>query len=242
MIDSMGMWENLDREFLNGRGIPATPEYTARVGAMSFREAAEYTIRKFGFQDTPEEMMAKWSRMVREQYARHIGLKPHAREYLELLKKRGVALGVATALPEELSSPVLKRNGVFDWFQAFATVEEAGRGKKYPDIYLLAAKKLRVPPNKCAVFEDVLPAVEGAKAAGMTVIAVYDAHSHADEKAMRGKADRYIRGYSELLWDRQNAMRDPFLERECRKDAGKGLHSTPKKVRMILKEEGQRKS
>jgi HAD superfamily hydrolase (TIGR01509 family) len=198
LIDSLGMWENLDREFLAKRGIRATPEYTAAVTAMSFLEAAEYTVRRFGFRETPEELAAEWNELVRDEYAHRIGLKPHAREYLEFLKRRGKTLGVATALPEGLYGPVLEHNGVAGFFRAFASVHEVGRGKGFPDVYLLAARRLGTPPERCVAFEDVEPALRGAKAAGMTAVGVYDAHS-GDEAEMRAAADRYIRDFAELL-------------------------------------------
>lgn len=199
LLDSLGMWADLDREFLAKRGIAATPDYTAAVGAMSFREAAEYTVRRFGLPEAPEALVAEWDGMVREQYARRIGLKPHARGYLEFLRGRGVLLGVATALPKELYAPALERNGVLGFFKAFASVREVERGKEFPDVYRLAAKRLGLPPERCAAFEDVPPALRGAKAAGMAAVGVYDAHSAVDQAEMRALADRYIRDFSEMM-------------------------------------------
>ncbi|HEX3016864.1 MAG TPA: HAD family phosphatase [Caproicibacter sp.] len=199
LIDSMDVWEKVDGIFLAKRGIAVTPDYTATVGAMSFQEAAEYTIRRFGFADTPAELIREWTKLVEYEYANKIRLKPHAKEYLDFLRSGGVKLGVATALSEELYGPVLKNNGVFGYFEAFASVCEAERGKGFPDVYLLAAKRLRTPPEECVAFEDVLPGIRGVKAAGMTAIGVYDAHSAPDEAKIRSLADRYIFGFSELL-------------------------------------------
>lgn len=199
LIDSMGVWEKVDEKFLAERGIALEPQYTAAVGAMSFREAAEYTIRRFGFSDTPDELIREWTGMVAYEYAHNIALKPHAGEYLAFLRRNGVRLGVATALPEELYAPVLKNNGVFGYFEAFASVSEVRRGKGFPDVYLLAARRLNVPPEQCAAFEDVLPGIRGVKAAGMAAVGVPDAHSAPDESRIRALADRCITDFSELM-------------------------------------------
>ena len=199
LLDSLGVWSDIDRVFLAKRGIVLTPDYTAAVSTMSFSEAAVYTISRYGFRDTPEEISAEWEHMVEDEYAHRITLKPFAREYLELLHSRGVKMGVATALSERLYRPALENNGITPYFSAYASVFEAARGKGFPDVYLLAAKRLGVLPTECAVFEDVLPGIRGARAAGMETIAVYDAYSAPEESVMRQEADYYIKNFQELL-------------------------------------------
>lgn len=199
LLDSMGMWEQLDADFLARRGLPVPPGYTAAVSTMNFPEAAAYTIRTLGLSETPEAIIREWNSMVSDAYKHKIRLKPYAREYLAFLRKHRVRCGVATALSPELYSPVLKQNGIFSLFSAFTDVSEVRRGKSFPDIYLLAAKRLGTPPNRCAVFEDVLPGILGAKAAGMAAYGVWDAAASRDEDAIRSTADRYILSFTELL-------------------------------------------
>ena len=102
-------------------------------------------------------------------------------------------------MPEELYGPVLKHNGVLEKFEAFASVGEVERGKGFPDVYLLAAQRLGVSPSRCLVFEDVLPGIRGAKAAGMTVYGVYDKCSAANAEEIARQANGYIRDFSELI-------------------------------------------
>lgn len=199
LIDSMSVWTEVDRKCLEGHGFRLTPDYTAAVNGMSFREAAEYTIRRYGFSETQEELAAEWMRMVEDEYAHRIALKPFVREYLAFLAERGVRLGVATASPPELYGPVLKNNGIYGCFHTFASVGEVSRGKEFPDVFLLAAERLGADPEGCVVFEDSLWGIRGAKAAGMTAVGVYEEHSSAQEGTIRREADRYIQNFGELL-------------------------------------------
>lgn len=201
LIDSLGVWAEVDRKCLEKHGIPPTPDYTLAVSSMSFRESAEYTIRRYGFSETPEELMAEWMGMVEHEYAHRIALKPFVREYLSLLTQKGTKLAVATASPPKLYVPVLKNNGIYDCFDAFACVEEVEHGKGFPDVFLLAASRLGVRPCDCLVFEDTLPGIRGAKAAGMTAIGVYDSSSQSDETQIRAEADGYCMSFAELLPD-----------------------------------------
>lgn len=199
LLDSLDVWEKVDRDFLARRGLTVPSDYSDAVAAMSFGEAARYTADRFGFPDSPAELIREWNGMVASEYAHNIGLKPGARELLSALSRRGIRLGVATALPEELYGPALRNNGIHGLFGAFASVPEAARGKGSPDLYLLCARRLGVSPARCVVFEDMLPGLRGAKAAGMAAFGVFDSRSPLRERDARSAADGYLRNLSELL-------------------------------------------
>ena len=92
---------------------------------------------------------------------RRSGSSRAQKAYLTQLRQNGIRLGVATSSAEELFVPALKNNGIYDWFTAFATTKEAGRGKEFPDVYCLAARRLGLRPSECAVFEDTLTGLKG---------------------------------------------------------------------------------
>lgn len=91
-------------------------------------------------------------------------------------------------------------------FKQIITVSEAGKGKEWPDIYLLTAKKLGVKPEDCIVFEDCLHAVKGAKKAGMKVWAVHDRFSAHEKQELETRADRYIYSFYELLGGEEHEL------------------------------------
>lgn len=197
LLDSTGVWARVDEAFLARRGIQMPEGYVEAVAQMSFPEAAEYTIRRFGLADSVEALMAEWNAMVVEAYAGEVPMKPHAKEYLLKLKARGVRLAVATSLPEALYGPALRAHGIEGLFEVVCSTDEVGRSKAWPDVYLLAAQRLGVAPGECVVFEDVLVGVRSAKAAGMGVWAVYDAGSDGEWEEMCRVADGGMRGFGE---------------------------------------------
>lgn len=199
LLESMGVWTEIDAAFLQKRGFEATEDYIRAVTPMGFRPAAEYTISRFGLEESPDEIMAEWDLMCRDAYAHTIGLKPDAEVYLRRLKQGGVKLGVATALTPELFRPALERNGVLSLFDAFTSLGEVRRGKGFPDIYLLTAQKLGVAPGACMVFEDISLGIAGAQAGGFLTCGVYDDSSAHEWDKIRETAHRTIRHYRELL-------------------------------------------
>jgi sugar-phosphatase len=58
------------------------------------------------------------------------------------------------------------------------TAEDVSHGKPAPDCFLLAADRLDQKPTDCLVFEDALPGITAAEAAGATVLVVTAAHAH----------------------------------------------------------------
>jgi len=67
---------------------------------------------------------------------------------------------------------ILRRLDWSRYFQAVVTGEDTPHGKPAPDLFLLAAAQLAVPPENCLVFEDTDAGVEAGRRAGMTVFDV----------------------------------------------------------------------
>ena len=190
LLDSMGVWDQVDIDFLAKRGIEVPADYMGKVAAMQFRQIAEYTIARFDLPDTPEALMQEWDDMARVAYSTVVEAKPHAVEYLSYLKRSGAKLAVATSLPPALREPAMKHVGIFDYFDQIVSVDDANDvGKDRPDVFLLAAGRLGVVPEQCTVFEDLLVAMRSAKSVGMRVWAMHDDSSDADWPAICGLAD-----------------------------------------------------
>lgn len=199
LLDSLGIWERIDREFLGARNIPVPEDYAKEVSALSFSAAAEYTVRRFGLPDSTEQLIAEWNRMAQDEYRFRVELKPGAKEYLSLLRGQGVRLAVATSSYRDLFLPTLRRHGILNWFDSIVTAAEVARGKGFPDIYERAAGQIDCKPGDCVVFEDLPAGLRGARDGGFYTVGVYDLYCAEEEDAMRSLADCYIRDFRELL-------------------------------------------
>lgn len=195
LFDSMGLWAKIDVDFLAKRGIAATPDYTQAVNALDSRQAARYTIERYRLADAPEALIREWTQMGRQAYRDAVPLKPGAAEFVRALRARDVRIAAATALTEELYGPALRRLGLEDCFDAFSCCAEVSRPKGFPDVYLLAAERLGVPPPSCAVFEDLLIGIRGAKSGGFFTCGVYDDASSQDWPEITRTADCSIRSF-----------------------------------------------
>jgi len=96
---------------------------------------------------------------------------PYARESIKFFINRKIKLAIATGGPRNEVILKLKRVKLYSLFPVVSG-NEVVKGKPYPDIYLLAVKKLRLKPESCIAFEDTQYGVESAKSAGLACLAI----------------------------------------------------------------------
>ena len=199
LIDSLQIWREVDEEFFARRGMAVPHGYQEKIAHLGFRECAAFTIEQYLPHESADAVVEEWRELSLAKYGAKEGaryFKAGAAELVRRLKGAGYALCVATASSPEFYMPVLRAGGIDGCFDAFATVEEAGKNKSFPDIYYLSAKKLGAAPASCAVFEDNLLALRAAKAAGMFTAAVYDGQPPETADALEREADVFVRAFA----------------------------------------------
>lgn len=199
IIDSMWVWNRIDMDYLKRRGTDVPPDLLENIGHLSFNETAKYFKDRFNLSESIEDIQKEWNDMAFNEYSNNVTLKPGVKKFLNILKTKKVKISLATSNSLPLIEAVLKNNGIYKFFDSITTTDEVERGKNFPDIYLLAAKKIGLAPNECIIFEDILPAIIGAKASGAKVIGVHDFYSKNQMNDIMEKADSYIFEYNELI-------------------------------------------
>ncbi|PKF60769.1 phosphatase [Psychromonas sp. psych-6C06] len=93
---------------------------------------------------------------------------------LNWLKSEKIPMAVATSTHRELAITKLKLAGIYDFFDSLSTGCEVQHGKPHPEIFLLAADRLKVLPARCLAFEDSNNGVRAAVSAKMQVFQIPD--------------------------------------------------------------------
>ena len=105
LLDSNGVWLDIDVEFLGRFGIGSVPEdYTGYVTHHGFDGSARYTRDYFRLPLTPEEIISAWREMARSAYAGQLELKPGARGFLERARASGIPCALLTSCIPSLCS------------------------------------------------------------------------------------------------------------------------------------------
>jgi beta-phosphoglucomutase len=142
-------------------------------------------ILKRYFAAMPADEMRRVGELKEERYRAlvrrdGITLLPGVREWLERLATAGWRQAVASSAPPANIHVLLEVLDLEGLLQATVSAEEVPHGKPAPDVFLRAAEKLRVPPDRCVVVEDAAVGVEAGRRGGMRTIGIAGPHGTLD--------------------------------------------------------------
>ena len=198
LIDSNGIWKDVDKSFLVRRGAPYTKEYYEGVAHTILSNCAVFTKEYLGLSESCEEIIAEWMDLAADRY-HHVPLKPGVRAYLDRCRAAGHPMAVFTTSVREHCRTSLEAHSLRTYCEQVIYAQELGEDKRSPAIFKHVAKLLGVSPKECVLFDDSLSACKAAKAAGMTVVGVYDPFFRGSQVDMRELCDQYIDSFEALL-------------------------------------------
>lgn len=183
IVDSEQAWDEVRRDYVVERGGRWKDEATRAMMGMSSVEWSRYVADELGVDETPERISEQVAGRVADRYREDLPLLPGAREAVERIAARW-PLALATSSNREVIDLVLDIGGLAEHFRATVSSEEVGRGKPAPDVYLEAAGRLGVAPERCSAIEDSHNGIRSAAAAGMRVIAIPNEHYPPDPESL----------------------------------------------------------
>lgn len=199
LIDSNGIWKDVDTAFLAKRGLSYTKEFYEGVAHTIFPLAAKFTKEFCRLPESEEAIMAEWMDMAGDLYGTSVPVKPGVRAYLDKLRAAGERLIVVTSAVPVHCRTALTHLGLMPYFERIIFAHDLQLEKKDPQLWCLTAELMGVAPEDCTLYDDSVEACRGAKAAGMHAVGVYDPYFAGTEPEMQAVCDRYIRWFEELI-------------------------------------------
>jgi HAD superfamily hydrolase (TIGR01509 family) len=175
LVDSEQVWDGVREELARERGGNWHPGAQREMMGMSSPEWSRYMHERIGLEESPEEV----NRIVVERMlARYQAGPPWIPGALDAVQRMAgsFTLGLASSSNRELIDAVLEAGRIVGVFRATVSSEEVARGKPAPDVYLETARRLGADPGDCVAVEDSHNGIRSAKAAGMSCIAIPNAH------------------------------------------------------------------
>jgi beta-phosphoglucomutase family hydrolase len=162
-----------------GRSL-SDDELTRYVNGRVAREVLEYLFRQALTDEEVHRYTEEKEGVYRDLYRPHLAPTEGLLSFLETLRTNSIPTAVATSAPYSNIDFTLGGTGTRTYFREIVDARHVKRGKPDPEIYLQAADRLGMPPDRCIVIEDALLGVQAGLAAGMKVIGITTTHS-ADE-------------------------------------------------------------
>jgi HAD superfamily hydrolase (TIGR01509 family) len=203
LIDSERLWDEVREQLTHEWGGRWHERAQADMMGMSSTEWSQYMHDVIGLAAPPKEINAEVVRRLLERYRESLPLLPGAVEAVQRLAEHW-PLGLASSSNREVIGAVLEMAGIANYFRATVSSEEVEHGKPAPDVYLEAARRLGVAPNRCVAVEDSLNGILSARAAHMHVIAIPNPHYPPSEDVL-GQADLVLHSLDELTPERLSA-------------------------------------
>jgi HAD superfamily hydrolase (TIGR01509 family) len=158
--------------------------YRDHLLGRSDREIIEHAVRlRGGRDDQVDDLLRLRQRLYQRRVADDNPIGAATVALVELLAAHSIPLGIVTGAQRDDVLAVLAGSPVGDVFRVLVAEEDIAAGKPDPQGYLAGAAQLHRRPQDVLVFEDSVPGVQAALAAGMRCIAVAGADPNEDLRA-----------------------------------------------------------
>jgi HAD superfamily hydrolase (TIGR01509 family) len=196
LIDSERAWDRARREVVAQAGGHWRGGATEAMIGMSSPEWSQFLRDQLGVALEPREINDRVLARLLAAYEQRLPLLPGALATVALIADAW-PLGLASSANRTVIDAVLAKSGLDKHFKATVSGEEVAHGKPAPDVYLAAAAKLGVDPQRAAAVEDSGNGLRSARAADMTVVAVPNRDFPPSSDAL-GLADLTVGSLAEL--------------------------------------------
>ena len=136
--------------------------------------------------------------LYRAEAEKGVVLLPGVQALLEAITAAGGVQAIGSSAPRRNIDLILRLTQTAAHFRAVIAMEDTYRGKPDPQVFLLGAKALGVPPERCIVFEDAPVGIQAAKAGGMHAVGVTFIQHHPAAKLRAAGADLVVSSLEEV--------------------------------------------
>ncbi|MBN1799223.1 MAG: HAD-IA family hydrolase [Spirochaetales bacterium] len=172
VIDSEDNYHEADRLLLKHYGIHFTKDMKKGYIGMGNRAMMAKIIKTYSIPATVEQMTAVKNKLYLKLALANTNVFSRMLKLIKKLFAKQLPLALATGSSPEIVVKLTKLLQIKQYFKVMLSADHVGKSKPEPDLFLAAAKKLKVAPQNCVVIEDSMYGVEAAKRAFMRCIGI----------------------------------------------------------------------
>ena len=155
-------------------GLEITEEFLSRLRGTNVADSRVLYKQTFHRDDYDRARAIRLAHSDAVIAREGVPMKPGVRELLETLRQRDIPAALASGTSRDRAMGYLRSTGIDKYFACAVCGDEVLHAKPDPDIFLRAARSLRLDPKKCMVVEDSPNGVAAGHAAGCFTVMVPD--------------------------------------------------------------------
>lgn len=217
LLDTVGLWNEIDREVITTFGTKPAPNLmtiqTERDRIINDAKDAhpyiaycEYLKARYAAKLDAQSLYDERYRIADDFLIHRVDYKPAAPEFLKALKARGLKLAVASTtrgknieIYRTKNRHLLEKAPFDEMFEVVYSRNDAERIKPDPAIHIRLMREFNVTPQECLIFEDSLVGAQAAHAAGIECAVIYDQYSDDDRDELNRLADYRLNDFNQAL-------------------------------------------
>lgn len=175
IIDSEPAWQKTHNEFITKNKLAINEQYKETFRGIGLKELVVQLKEKFKMPESVEDLLHEYREIFYRNFfsSQKVPLLEGVEECVKAFYAKGYVLAIATGgHTNEKMTKMLEDFDLLKYFSVIVSSDEVHRGKPNPDVFLHAAEKLQIKPEKCLVIEDSVNGILAAKAAKMLVYGV----------------------------------------------------------------------
>lgn len=177
ILDSMHIWIEPQNRLFSKYGFTLEDlkkEEKGKIEALSVEAMCQYIVDEIAKDMTFDQVRQYFEDVIYDAYKDNLMPKPGNLEILKKLKDLGFSMSVASSTPYTYLEMALKRLGIYDYFDFFATPELLDMKKSDSAFWQYSIKKHGAKPSDCVLFDDALYAIKAAKKEGIMTVGLED--------------------------------------------------------------------
>ena len=165
------------RKLANNFGFDITEDQNEQLKGISRVKSLEI-ILEWGKVNLSQDEFMEQMALKNDNYLSYIStmtkkdLLPGVSNVIDYLSENNIPFALGSA--SKNARIILEKTGLIEKFDAVVDGNDVTKAKPNPEVFLIAASKLKIEPENCVVFEDSVAGIQAANAAEMTSVGIGD--------------------------------------------------------------------
>ncbi|MDO5047469.1 MAG: HAD family phosphatase [Anaerococcus sp.] len=177
LLASMHIWAQTTKSIFSKYNFSMNDfshEEKGHLEALPFEEMCYFIADRVAKDMTGEEVYNHYKKTIENAYFYELESKKGVKDFLKKVKDKGIAMSIASSTDYKYLEAALKRLGIYDYFDFFATPDIVNHKKDSKEFWQYSIKKHGLDPKEITLFDDALYAIKAAKNEGIRTVGIKD--------------------------------------------------------------------